>query len=126
MKRSFLQVQKIIVATIVSISFTSMLIAKPTLADTNQSFGSLENNQNSNPLSGDSSNFMMNMIHQAQRGTIQWNADEQNQQLDMAARAFRAEQQKLLQPQIPQNPGTAAITSGQNLFPLRIVPSSAK
>ena len=134
MKRSFLPVQKIIVATIAGISFVSMLVVEPTLADTNQPFGSLESDtfgqqgyRSSNPLSGNGSDFnMMNMIHQAQMGTIQWNADEQNQQLDLAAAAFRAAQQKLLQPQLQQKPGTSAIIPGQNLLPLQILPSSAK
>ena len=134
MKRSFLQVHKIIVATIAGISFVSMLVVEPTLADTNQPFGSLESDtfgqqgyHSSNPLSGNGSDFnMMNMIHQAQMGTIQWNADEQNQQLDLAAAAFRTAQQKLLQPQLKQNPGTSAIIPGQNLLPLQILPSSGK
>ena len=127
MKRSFLQVHKIIVATIAGISFVSMLVVEPTLADTNQPFGSLESDHSSNPLSGNGSDFnMMNMIHQAQMGTIQWNADEQNQQLDLAAAAFRTAQQKLLQPQLKQNPGSSAIIPGQNLFPLQILPSSGK
>ncbi|OBQ40561.1 MAG: hypothetical protein AN485_04480 [Anabaena sp. MDT14b] len=134
MKRSFLQVHKIIVATIAGISFVSMLVVEPTLADTNQPFGSLESDtfgqqgyHSSNPLSGNGSDFnMMNMIHQAQMGTIQWNADEQNQQLDLAAAAFRTAQQKLLQPQLQQNPGSSAIIPGQNLLPLQILPSSGK
>jgi len=127
MKRSFLPVHKIIVATIAGISFASMLVVKPTLADTTQPFGSLESDRSSNSLSGNGSDFnMMNMIHQAQMGTIQWNADEQNQQLDLAAAAFRAAQQKLLQPQLKQNPGSSAIIPGQNLLPLQILPSSGK
>ncbi|MFN7850775.1 MAG: hypothetical protein ACK5OU_02135 [Dolichospermum sp.] len=127
MKRPFLPVHKIIVATIAGISFASMLVVKPTLADTNQPFGSLESDHSSNPLSGNGSDFnMMNMIHQAQIGTIKWNADEQNQQLDLAAAAFRTAQQKLLQPQLKQNPGTSAIIPGQNLLPLQILPSSGK
>ena len=127
MKRSFLQVHKIIVATIAGISFVSILVGEPTLADTNQPFGSLESDHSSNPLSSNGSGFdMMNMIHQAQMGTIQWNADEQNQQLDLAAAAFRTAQQKLLQPQLQQNPGSSAIIPGQNLFPLQILPSSGK
>ena len=124
MKRPFLPVHKIIVATIAGVSFASMLVGEPTLADTNQPFGSLESDRNSNPLSGNGSGFdMMNMIHQANFGTIQWNADEQNQQLDLAATAFKAAQQKLLQPQIQKNPGTSAIIPGQNLLPLQILPS---
>ena len=127
MKRPFLPVHKIIVATIAGVSFASMLVGEPTLADTNQPFGSLESDRNSNPLSGNGSGFdMMNMIHQANFGTIQWNADEQNQQLDLAAATFKAAQQKLLQPQLQQNPGSSAIIPGQNLFPLQILPSSGK
>jgi hypothetical protein len=134
MKRPFLQVHKIIVATIAGISFASILVGETTLADTNQPFGSLESDtfgqqgyHSSNPLSGNGSDFnMMNMIHQAQMGTIQWNADEQNQQLDLAAAAFRTAQQKLLQPQLQQNPGSSAIIPGQNLLPLQILPSSGK
>ena len=124
MKRPFLPVRKIIIATIAGISFASLLGVSPTLADTNQPFGSLESDRNSNPLSGNGSGFdMMNMIHQANFGTIQWNADEQNQQLDLAATAFKAAQQKLLQPQIQKNPGTSAIIPGQNLLPLQVLPS---
>jgi hypothetical protein len=134
MKRPFLQVHKIIVATIAGISFASILVGETTLADTNQPFGSLESDtfgqqgyHSSNPLSGNGSDFnMMNMIHQAQMGTIQWNADEQNQQLDLAAATFKAAQQKLLQPQLKQNPGSSAIIPGQNLLPLQILPSSGK
>ena len=127
MKRSFLQVHKIIVATIAGISVVSMLGVEPTLADTNQPFGSLESDRSSNSLSGNGSGFdMLNMIHQANFGTIQWNAEQQNQQLDLAAAAFKAEQQKLLQPQNNQNPGSFAITPGQNLLPLQILPSSGK
>ncbi len=127
MKNSFLPVHKIIFATIAGISFASMLVAEPTLADTTQPFGSLESDRNSNALSGNGSGFdMMNLIHNAQIGTVQWNADQQNQQLDLAATAFRAAQQKLFQPQIQQKPGVLGITSGQNLFPLQILPSAGK
>jgi len=127
MKNSFLPVHKIIFATIAGISFASMLVAEPTLADTTQPFGSLESDRNSNALSGNGSGFdMMNIIHQAQIGTVQWNADQQGQQLDLAATAFRSAQQKLLQPQIQQNSGALGITSGQNLYPLQILPSAGK
>jgi len=126
MNRSFLPVHKIILATIAGISFAVILVLEPTLADINQPFGSVESNQNSNPLSSDGSNFMLDMIHRANFGSIQWNADEQNQQLDAAAAAFKAQQQKLLQSQNKQNPDTPKIRSGQNLWPLQILPSSGK
>ncbi len=126
MNKSFLPVHKIILATIAGISFAVILVLEPTLADINQPFGSAESNQNNNPLSSDGSNFMLDMIHRANFGSIQWNADEQNQQLDAAAAAFKAQQQKLLQSQNKQNPDTPKIKSGQNSWPLQILPSSDK
>jgi hypothetical protein len=69
---------------------------------------------------------MLDMIHRANFGSIQWNADEQNQQLDAAAEAFKAQQQKLLQSQKKQNPDTPKIKSGQNSWPSQILPSSDK
>jgi hypothetical protein len=136
MSRQFLQVHKIILATIAGISLASMLAVEPSLADPNQPFNSLESDpfgergyRNTNPLSNSSGDFnMLNMIHQANFGNIQWNADEQNQQLDLAAQAFRAEQLKRLQIQPQkQNPNTPANTSNvnQNLLPL-LVPSVGK
>ena len=126
MNKSFLPVHKIILATIACISFAVILVLEPTLADINQPFGSAESNQNNNPLSSDGSNFMLDMIHRANFGSIQWNADEQNQQLDAAAAAFKAQQQKLLQSQNKQNPDTPKIKSGQNSLPSQILPSSDK
>ncbi|MBD2391668.1 hypothetical protein RI030_14505 [Aphanizomenon flos-aquae NRERC-008] len=126
MNKSFLPVHKIILATIAGISFAVIVVLEPTLADINQPFGSAESNQNNNPLSSDGSNFMLDMIHRANFGSIQWNADEQNQQLDAAAAAFKAQQQKLLQSQNKQNPDTPKIKSGQNSWPSQILPSSDK
>jgi hypothetical protein len=134
MKSSFVPIHKIIIATIAGISFASMLVAESTLADSNQPFGSLESdrNSNNNPLSGNGGDFnMFNLIHQAQMGNIQWNDDQQNQQLDLAAAAFKAEQQKLLQTQTTKNPSNTPTTSNlnlnQNLLPLLLpLPSSSK
>ena len=126
MNKSFLPVHKIILATIAGISFAVIVVLEHTLADINQPFGSAESNQNNNPLSSDGSNFMLDMIHRANFGSIQWNADEQNQQLDAAAAAFKAQQQKLLQSQNKQNPDTPKIKSGQNSWPSQILPSSDK
>jgi alpha-mannosidase len=119
MKRSFLAIHKIIAITIASFS-AAIVTLGPALADPNQPFSSLESDRNSNPLSGNSSDFnMFNLIHQAQMGTIQWNAEEQNQQLDQAATAFKAAQQKRLQSQPKQNPSASEM-------PLKTLPSSDK
>jgi len=125
MKSPFLPVRKIIVATIAGISFASLLGVSPTLANPSQPFGTLESDRNSNTLSGNGSDFNpLSLMHTLQMSNTQWNAEQQNQQLDPAIAAFKAEQQKLLQPQLQQNPGTSAIIPGQNLFPLQILPSS--
>jgi hypothetical protein len=70
--------------------------------------------QNTDPFSrNNSSNFdMFDLIHRANFGTLNWNNDEQNQQLDSAAAAFKARQQKLLQgqQQRPVTPSSSTIT----------------
>lgn len=119
MKRSFLVIHKIMAATIASIS-AAMVLSEMTLANPSQPFSSLESDRNSNPLSGNSSDFnMFNLIHQAQMGTMPWNAEEQNQQLDQAATAFKAAQQKRIQSQPKQN-------SNPSELPLKTLPSSGK
>ncbi|MFM9160196.1 MAG: hypothetical protein ACKOPK_20360, partial [Dolichospermum sp.] len=100
MKRPFLPIQKIMAVTIA----TTIVTLEPALADPNQPFSSLESDRNSSSLSSNNSDFnMFNLIHQAQMGTIQWNAQEQSQQLDQAATAFKAAQQKRLQGQSQEN-----------------------
>lgn len=122
MKKPSLPVQKILLATLAGLSFASLLTAQPSLADTNQPFSSLESDTNSNPLSGNSSDFnLFNLIHQANFGTLNWNSEQQNEQLDDAAAAFKARQQKLIQGQQQQNPNSP--TSVQNTSPLIILPS---
>ncbi len=39
---------------------------------------------------------MFDLIHRANFGTLNWNSDQQNEQLDSAAAAFKARQQKLI------------------------------
>ncbi|MBD2293118.1 hypothetical protein H6G06_06360 [Anabaena sphaerica FACHB-251] len=126
MTRPFLPVHKILVATFAGISFASFLVAQPSLADPNQPFGSLESDRNSNSFFGNGSDFnMFNLIHQANFGNLNWNPDQQNQQLDDAAAAFKARQQKLLQGQQQPN-ANSPTTAGENAAPLMILPSSDK
>ncbi|MFM7363497.1 MAG: hypothetical protein ACKO11_03115 [Cuspidothrix sp.] len=128
MSKQFLQIHKIIIATVAGISLASMLAVETSLANPNQPFNSLESDRNTNPLSNGSGDFnMLNMIHQANFGNIQWNADEQNQQLDLAAQTFRNEQLKRLQMQPQkQNPDTAANTSNLNQNPLPLLMPSVE
>lgn len=126
MKRPFLPIHKILIATFTGISFASFLLAQPSLADPNQPFSSLESDKNTNSFSGNSPDFdMLDVIHRANFGVLNWNSEQQNQQLDDAATAFKARQQKLLQTQ--QQPTlNAPTTSGENTLPLIILPSSDK
>ncbi|MBD2694959.1 hypothetical protein [Anabaena catenula] len=124
MKRPFLPVHKILVATFAGISFASLLVASPSLADPNQPFGSLESDRNTNSLTGNSSEFdMLDLIHRANLGTNNFNPEQQNQQLDDAAAAFKARQEKLLQtPQ--QSNSNSPTTSGGNTPSLIILPAN--
>jgi hypothetical protein len=122
MEKPSLPIQKILIATLAGLSFASLLTAQPSLADTNQPFSSLESDTTSNPLSGNSSDFnLFNLIHQANFGTLNWDSNQQNQQLDDAAAAFKARQQKLIQGQQQQNSNSP--TSEQNTSPLITLPS---
>ncbi|QSJ18234.1 hypothetical protein JYQ62_05290 [Nostoc sp. UHCC 0702] len=119
MKKPFFPVTKLLVATVAGISVTSLLIAKPSLAQVNQTdtFPSdSTTDQNTDPFSrANSDNFsMFDLIHRAKFGNLNWNSDEQNQQLDSAAAAFKARQQRLLQGEQQQGqvvPGSPTITS---------------
>ncbi|MGM3306290.1 hypothetical protein ACSQ6I_09955 [Anabaena sp. WFMT] len=123
MKRPFLPVHKILVATFAGISFASLLVAQPSLADLNQPLGGLESERNTN-FSGNGSDFnMFNLIHQANFGTLNWNPDQQNQKLDDAAAAFKARQEKLIQGQQKQNPSSTLTTSGENTPSQLLLPS---
>ncbi|WP_071190795.1 hypothetical protein [Trichormus sp. NMC-1] len=123
MKRPFLPVHKILVATFAGISFASLLVAPPSLADPNQPFGGLDSERNTNSLSGNGSGFdMLDMIHRANFGTNNWNPEQQNQQLDDAAAAFKARQDKLMQ--TPQQPTSISPdVVGENTPSLIILPS---
>ncbi|MEA5576615.1 hypothetical protein [Anabaena sp. UHCC 0451] len=126
MNSPFLPVHKILAATLAGISFASLLLAQPSLADPNQPFSSLESDKNTNSFSGNSPDFnMLDVIHRANFGTLNWNPEQQNQQLDDAATAFKARQQKLLQTQ-QQPTSNSPTTSGENTLPLMLLPSSDK
>lgn len=127
MKKSFFPVIKLFVATVAGISVTSLLIAQPSSAqvspaDALPSSGTTD--QNTDPFSpANSGNFdMFNLIHRAKFGTLNWNTDEQNQQLDSAAAAFKARQEKLLQGQqqgqIPEvTTNTSPVITPENATP---------
>lgn len=125
MKRPFLQVHKILFATLAGISFASLLVAQPSLADPNQPFGSLESDRNNNSVSGNNnSGFnMFDLIHQANFGTLNWNPEQQNQQLDEAAAAFKARQEKIITGDQNPNPSLTSTTSEEKRPSLLLLPS---
>jgi hypothetical protein len=102
MKKPFLQIPRLLVATVAGISFASLLMAQPSSAQVSSPADAFPSNsttdQNTDPFSRtNSDNFnMFDLIHRANFGTLNWNSDQQNEQLDSAAAAFKARQQKLI------------------------------
>ncbi|WP_373525478.1 hypothetical protein [Nostoc sp.] len=124
MKKPFLQITRLFVATVAGVSFASLLMAESSSAQVTpaDAFPSgSTTDQNTDPFSRtNSDNFnMFDLIHQANFGTLKWNSDQQNEQLDSAAAAFKARQQKLIQGQ-PQQ----ATPSLPLLVPQPVTPSS--
>jgi hypothetical protein len=125
MKRPFLPVHKILVATFAGISFASFLVAQPSLADPNQPFDTLESDKNNNSFFGGNSDLdMFELMHRAKFGPLEWNSQQQNQQIDDAAAAFKARQNQLLQGEQPK--ANSPTTSGANPLPLIVLPASEK
>ncbi|BAZ30705.1 hypothetical protein NIES4074_31670 [Cylindrospermum sp. NIES-4074] len=110
MKKPFLSVTKLFLTTIAGISFASLLTAQPTLAQlsTVDSNTSIDPQGSSNPLGNvNSGDFnMLDLVHRANFGNINWNAAEQNQKLDSAATEFKAKQQQRIQGQQQPTPGS--------------------
>lgn len=70
-------------------------------------------NTNNNPLSGTDTGGglgVFDLIHRATLGAPNLDVNEQNQQLDAAAAAFKQKQQQLWQQQQPTNSGVQVIT----------------
>lgn len=114
MKKPFLSVTKLFLTTIAGISFASLLTAQATLAQlsTVDSNTSTDSQGSSNPLGNtNSGDFnMFDLIHRANYGNINWNADEQNQKLDSEAEGFKAKQQRAFQGQQQTTPGSTLNT----------------
>ncbi|MBN4003037.1 hypothetical protein [Nostoc sp. LPT] len=108
MKKPFLQITRLFVATAAGISFASMIMAQPSSAQISSPTDAFPSNsttdQNTDPFSrSNSDNFnMFDLIHRANFGNLNWDSNQQNQQLDSAAAAFKARQQRLIQGQEQQ------------------------
>lgn len=110
MKIPFLPIKQLFALTFAGMSFASLVLAQPSLAQSNsrnilQDLNPQQNDDPLSPRSDEVNNFgMFNLLHRLQQGNTVWNANEQNQQLNDAAAAFRAKQQQLLQQQTQQRP----------------------
>jgi hypothetical protein len=128
MKKPFLVLTRFALATLAGVGFASLLAPQPSLAD----FGQVNDPQNLDPLNSNNQDpfasgveqnpfSLFQLIHNANFGGL--NPDfvsEQNQQLNDAAAAFKARQEKLLQGQQQANPGSQVIA------PVIITPQSGK
>lgn len=110
MKIPFIPLKQLFAITFAGMSFASLVLPQPSLAQSNsrnilQDLNPQQNDDPLSPRSDEVSNFgMFNLMHRLQQGNTVWNANEQNQQLNDAAAAFRAKQQQLLQQQTQQQP----------------------
>ncbi|MEH2037132.1 hypothetical protein [Nostoc sp.] len=108
MKKPFLQITRLFVAIAAGISFASLLMAQPSSAQVSSPADAFPSNsttdQNTDPFArSNSDNFnMFDLIHRANFGTLNWDSNQQNEELNSAAAAFKARQQKLIQGQQQQ------------------------
>ncbi|MEH2250043.1 hypothetical protein [Nostoc sp.] len=117
MKKPFLQITRLFVATAAGISFASLLMAQPSSAQITSPTDAFPSNsttdQNTDPFSrSNSDNFnMFDLIHRANFGTLNWDSNQQNDQLNSAAAAFKARQRKLIQgEQLQPTPSLPSVT----------------
>lgn len=102
MKKPMLPLAKLLFATVAGMGCASLLMAQPSLAQlgTVDSYPGGDSNQNNaEPFSpGGNQDFnMFDLIHRANFGTLNWNSDQQNQQLNEAALEFKKRQERALQ-----------------------------
>lgn len=129
MKKPFLQIPRLFVATLAGISFASLLMAQPSSAQVSSPSDVFPSNtttdQNTDPFSrSNSDNFnMLDLVHRANFGTLNWNSEQQNEELNSAAAAFKARQQKLIPGQ--QHQATPGLPSTlPSLTPRSVTPPS--
>ncbi|MEH1812420.1 MAG: hypothetical protein V7K26_29940 [Nostoc sp.] len=130
MKKPFLQITRLFVAIAAGISFASLLTAQPSSAQVSSPTDAFPSNsttdQNTDPFArSNSDNFnMFDLIHRANFGTLNWDSNQQNEELNSAAAAFKARQQKLIQGQ-QQQPNLSLPTVTQpSVTPPLVTPPS--
>ncbi|MBN3944749.1 hypothetical protein [Nostoc sp. NMS9] len=130
MKKPFLQITRLFVATAAGISFASLLMAQPSSAQISSPTDAFPSNsttdQNTDPFSrSNSDNFnMFDLIHRANFGTLNWDSNQQNEELNSAAAAFKARQQKLIQGQQQQPTLSLPTVTQPSVTPPLVTPPS--
>ncbi|WP_414514905.1 hypothetical protein [Nostoc sp. PCC 9305] len=130
MKKPFLQITRFFVATAAGISFASLLMAQPSSAQVSSPADAFPSNsttdQNTDPFArSNSDNFnMFDLIHRANFGTLNWDSNQQNEELNSAAAAFKARQQKLIQGQQQQPTLSLPTVTQPSVAPPLITPPS--
>ncbi|MBD2359903.1 hypothetical protein H6G36_01595 [Anabaena minutissima FACHB-250] len=95
MKKSLSAITKLVMATVASVGFASLLTAQPSLAQLGTVDAGGNNADQQNNIDFSNGNFnMFDLIHRATLGTGSWDANQQNQQIDEAAKAFREKQNR--------------------------------
>lgn len=114
MKKPLSTLTRFVFVTVAGINFACLLIPQPSFAGPSSNpLQNLNPQQNDNPLSPNSSEVntsgvgIFELMHRVQLGNTTWNADEQNQELNDAASAFKAKQQNILQQPSQQKPANA-------------------
>ncbi|MBU6346516.1 MAG: hypothetical protein KGR70_14645 [Cyanobacteria bacterium REEB494] len=83
------------------IGLVGLFTPQPSFANTAITSQPLNSPDNTNPLVNDSGLDMFNIIHRLNFGPLNWDPNQQNQQLEDAAAAFKARQNQILQNQQP-------------------------
>ncbi|MBE9007582.1 hypothetical protein IQ259_21590 [Fortiea sp. LEGE XX443] len=135
MQKSFLSVKSLCVTTLAGIGFASFLTAQPSLAQLNtvDNYSGDNSSNNNNPFSTNSGSFNpLELIHRAQFGTLDWNAQQKGEELDSAVADLNRKRATLNRNpnNTPVNntsgqpvPGLPTITSPSVISPVQIVPA---
>ncbi|MDM9585215.1 MULTISPECIES: hypothetical protein [unclassified Nostoc] len=130
MKKPFLQITRLFLATAAGISFASLLMAQPSSAQISSPTDAFPSNsttdQNTDPFArSNSDNFnMFDLIHRANFGNLNWDSNQQNEELNSAAAAFKARQQKLIQGQQQQPTLSLPTVTQPSVTPPLVTPPS--
>ncbi|NLQ04109.1 hypothetical protein [Cylindrospermopsis raciborskii] len=96
------------------IAFIGLFAPQPSFSNTASTSQPLNSPDNTNPLANDSGLDMFNIIHRLNFGPLNWDPNQQNQQLEDAAAAFKARQNQILQNQQPSKVKGEENRSGAN------------